>query len=294
MPGARWGGQHLHPQSTVEIQPLGGRPAEPSGWLALHRPAAPSTAERMVLSHAVSLITLELARGADAAAPVGAAVESALLRTAVTEPGAAEAVRAVLAQLGPQRDRVVLVGLRAEREGSLARAVARGRATTTLLAAEWSWDGRGPGALLLLPDPARLTATEGVATGVGRPARLADLPAALESVRRALDRAGPGELVSALDLPLDALLDDPALDRALAASAGPWLARLAEYDAAHGTELLGSLRAFLRHHGVLDPAARELAVHRHTLRHRMDRVGQVAGCDLADPTHRALLVLALT
>ena len=40
-------------------------------------------------------------------------------------------------------------------------------------------------------------------------------------------------------------------------------------------------------------AAQRLGVHRHTLRHRVERAADVAGFDLDDASHRALLLLTL-
>ena len=62
---------------------------------------------------------------------------------------------------------------------------------------------------------------------------------------------------------------------------------------AHDSGLTDALRAFLTHHGSWDPAAQSLGVHRHTLRHRVERAAAVAGFDLDDPGHRALLTLVL-
>lgn len=290
------------PGAALEIQPLGGRPAEPSGWLAVRRSAPPTATDRLVLSHAVSVITLELARDTPPAAT--GPVEAALVQ-ALTSPGSGD-LTGLLSGLGfPDGERTVPVGLRADRSEDLARAVARLRSTTPVLAADWEWGG-SRGLLLVVPESATEQPTgartalapgrpgaEGVAVGVGLPTAPGRLAESLPSVGRALAVAGPGETVHALDLPVERALAEPALGRALAASAGRWLEDLRAYDAAHGTDLVASLRAFLLHHGVLDPAARDLGVHRHTLRNRMGRVEQVTGCDLGDPTHRALVVLAL-
>lgn len=49
------------------------------------------------------------------------------------------------------------------------------------------------------------------------------------------------------------------------------------------TDLVGTLAAYLRHRGQWDAAARDLGVHRNTLRYRMERVSTLLACDVDDP-----------
>jgi purine catabolism regulator len=79
---------------------------------------------------------------------------------------------------------------------------------------------------------------------------------------------------------------DPAVARGVAD------ALLAPLQGRQG-DLVGSLRAWLAHNGQWDVAAAELAVHRHTLRHRLRRVEQLLDRSLDDPDVRAELWLAL-
>ena len=58
-------------------------------------------------------------------------------------------------------------------------------------------------------------------------------------------------------------------------------------------DLVGSLAAWLGHHGQWDTAAAQLGVHRHTLRYRMRRVEEILGRSLDDPDLRAEIWLAL-
>ena len=60
-----------------------------------------------------------------------------------------------------------------------------------------------------------------------------------------------------------------------------------------GTDLIGTLRAYLGAHGQGEAAARALGVHRHTLRHRVRRIADLLGRDLDDPAVRAELWVAL-
>jgi PucR family transcriptional regulator, purine catabolism regulatory protein len=53
-----------------------------------------------------------------------------------------------------------------------------------------------------------------------------------------------------------------------------------DHDVTGRGDLLRSLGAWLEHNGQWDAAAAALGVHRHTLRHRMRRVGELLGRDL--------------
>ncbi|CCH30311.1 PucR family transcriptional regulator ligand-binding domain-containing protein [Actinosynnema sp. NPDC047251] len=66
-----------------------------------------------------------------------------------------------------------------------------------------------------------------------------------------------------------------------------------DYDAEHGTDLVGTLRVFLDRSGSWTAAAGQLHVHVNTLRYRMGRVEDLLGVDLADFTVRVDLYLAL-
>ena len=61
-----------------------------------------------------------------------------------------------------------------------------------------------------------------------------------------------------------------------------------------GGVLLESARIWLRCNGAWEPAARELGVHRHTLRNRMTAVERALGVDLDDVDARTELWLALS
>jgi purine catabolism regulator len=85
-------------------------------------------------------------------------------------------------------------------------------------------------------------------------------------------------------------LQDPEALRAFADSV---LAPLDVYDGSHGGELLASLRAFLERNARWESAAKELFVHRHTLRYRMRKVEELTGRDLSSARDRMEFFLAL-
>lgn len=72
-----------------------------------------------------------------------------------------------------------------------------------------------------------------------------------------------------------------------------WLARLIEYDSAHGTQLVLTLGEYLECGGNYDASARMLSVHRSTLKYRLNRIRQVSGYDLSLPDNQFNLQLAI-
>jgi purine catabolism regulator len=119
--------------------------------------------------------------------------------------------------------------------------------------------------------------------------RVIDLARAVDQAKRALAGAAPVARFS--DLPGQSLLAllDPAAGGAFAdALLGP----LREYGAR--ANLVESLRAYLACNGHWDAAAQRLGVHRHTLRYRMKRAGELLDRNLDDPGVRAELWIALS
>jgi hypothetical protein len=68
---------------------------------------------------------------------------------------------------------------------------------------------------------------------------------------------------------------------------------LADYDARHETELLGTLRAFLTHDGSTTETADSMHLHRHTVGYRLSRVHEVAGLSPYESDGRERLSLGL-
>ncbi|HZQ78634.1 MAG TPA: helix-turn-helix domain-containing protein [Acidimicrobiia bacterium] len=60
-----------------------------------------------------------------------------------------------------------------------------------------------------------------------------------------------------------------------------WLGPLLDYDAAHRAELVKTLSTYLECGGNYDETADGLAIHRSTLRYRLQRIREVSGLDLA-------------
>ncbi|SFO53728.1 purine catabolism regulatory protein [Geodermatophilus obscurus] len=288
------------PGETVLLQSLGNE-RRTRGFLVVGRPGPVHAADRSVVNAAVGLLTLRLeqSRGLDSAM---AALRAALLRMLLAgeEAAVGEAVAALGERL-PAEPLQVLVVLGAVGQRAAAVDVAADAAAVTgspsfsaeldddalvLLVAS---DGPLPERLVTLPDRVPQTAV-----GVAGPVPWGRLADGVRQARQAAEhsRARGGGLAGFAELAgrgLPALLD-PAATRAFADAL---LAPLVAADRAGAGDLVDSLRAWLSHHGQWEPAAAALGVHRHTLRKRMKRAGDLLGRDLDEPGTRAELWLAL-
>ncbi|MFE7245572.1 PucR family transcriptional regulator [Streptomyces sp. NPDC057580] len=142
--------------------------------------------------------------------------------------------------------------------------------------------GAGPA----VNDPASLPASRSAADGALRvlPHDRASDPGTL----------GPPRTAAFDDIQAEYLLlrvRDVAADERLTA-AGP-LRALRAYDAAHGSAMVATLRAWLDAFGDVGEAARAVRVHKNTFRYRLARLTEIAGVDLADPESRFSLALQL-
>jgi sugar diacid utilization regulator len=71
-----------------------------------------------------------------------------------------------------------------------------------------------------------------------------------------------------------------------------WLGPLIDYDSNHGAQLVLTLSEYLGCGGSYDASARELSVHRSTLKYRLHRIREVSGYDLGHPATQFSLQLA--
>ncbi len=102
------------------------------------------------------------------------------------------------------------------------------------------------------------------------------LPAVFQALRTAILRAPKGTLTH--------------LGSSEEAKASTWVKTLREYAR---TDLVATVTSYLRHRGTWEEAARELGLHRNTLRYRMQLAQSLLGVDLDDPDVSAHLWLAL-
>lgn len=129
-----------------------------------------------------------------------------------------------------------------------------------------------------------------VILGVSGATTAGGLPAALRAATHAAAdaRTRRRRVARFADQRLTALLGSDAVRSAVEHLADDLLAPLADHP-----ELRRSLEVFLQHNGVWETASRTLGVHRHTLRHRVTRVAELTGLDLDSANDRAALLLAL-
>jgi len=134
-----------------------------------------------------------------------------------------------------------------------------------------------------------------VLAGAGSPVPIDRLPQGVREATYALSvcRAEDRSAASFADLGTYQLLLSLQDSDALRAFAASVLGPLDRYDEDHGGELLASLRAFLDHNARWEQAARQLYVHRHTLRYRMRKVEELTGRRLSAARDRMEFFLAL-
>lgn len=136
-----------------------------------------------------------------------------------------------------------------------------------------------------------LSRVHALSAGVSEPVPWAETATGVEQAGRALEKAGEASVVTFSDLvsaSLSGLLrDTPATELARAL-----LRPVREHDAASGTDLAESVRVWLEHNGAWDPAAKQLGIHRHTLKSRVGLVEKLTGRELASFSSRTNLWLA--
>lgn len=134
------------------------------------------------------------------------------------------------------------------------------------------------------------------AVGVSVPA-VADLPHSRRTAEQALavlSARGGDPVVHAEDVrsqtALMELLEEAA---GISGLRDGKVTALAAHDAQHGTEFVGTLAAWLDHHGDVGRAAEALGLHRNTMRYRIRRISDVSGIDLEDPDERLVAAIEL-
>ena len=159
-------------------------------------------------------------------------------------------------------------------------------------------DGDMPGRLGVDDDTAILISNDAHAwaepAGVGSPGPLEHLPLSLTESLAALDVARrTGGVVHASDLAtFPALLGRLTQDQ-LAPFADQIARPLSEYDNAHGTRLVETLRTFLDMGGAVGATSRALFLHPNTLRHRLARIEALTGRNPLQFEDRVALAIAI-
>jgi purine catabolism regulator len=273
------------------------------GQVLVATPDALHAAQRLLVSHAVSLISIELEKPAEVLTVerrLRAGVLRALL-SGVLDGDLSQiryfgfrpempVVAMVLIDVGPLLPAEQLLDQVLTETGSAHLYMAAEDNLVVLLPA---------GTRNEVPDHIYASLRRGLKRSLSAGLGLATPPGeAATTQRQAMAAARAGRLegrrllrfeeLSTYDLLLGGQSRD-ALTAVVSSALGP----LERYDAARNGELVRSLEAFLAHNGQWEAAAAAIGVHRHTMRNRMDKVTELLGRDVESAHVRAELWLAV-
>lgn len=280
---------HYTVQSIATAQDL-------HGYLAVGTAEPLRPADRLLLAHAVSLISIELGKPAKVQS-AEQRLRAVVTRTLVDAPDRMDA--GLLRYFGFEPTDTVAVAVFTD----IGPLLAAERQIGAALAAEGIPYLSAPAdadVMVVLPaDRAREIATrvqERVCAQLGRPVRcglggacdVADVSSSVQqsfSAVRAVRGDSGGPVVFAELGTFSVLLgmQDPDALRAIAYTG---LEALDAYDAEHGSggRLIETLAVYLEHNGQAESAAAALGIHRHTLRNRLTRITELTRRDL-DSVH---------
>lgn len=273
------------------------------GHLGVVGPTALDDVERMLLGHAISLLAIEHAAPRQVSRDV-ADVHDDVLALAMDPAGAGTVgpgLRRILGRAADPSGRVRAVAF----AFTDADAAAHGR-RRLVDELEHRWrpvfvHRDGPDVVAVLRGDDRtdlaaglltmLNATAPVSGGIGSVTLARDVGESVRQARLACRSAAVGQMVD-LHGSRSLLAIDP-VRRALNDAFDQRLRPVLDHDADHGTALRESLLAYLEANGNWGVAAAAQGVHRHTLRHRIERIEDMLEVDLSDARTRAELLLML-
>lgn len=289
-------------RGSLTIQQIPGAD-EKQGYLAVSSADPLDAGERLLVGHALALLSIELAKPArviDAEQRLRTGVTQALLDSSLEVDPALlryfgfapddSVVVAVFTDIGPALPAEHQLAAALDPQPYLMSGVRNGEGLAVVVHAD------GAGAELdRVYHRARAGLRRAINGGLGEPAPIANaglsLQQALSAVRVA--EANGHRLVGFDELGTFSLLLSTQPDTVLRSIANRWLGALEDYDAETGAKLVESLESFLHHNGHWEAAAAELGVHRHTLRGRMVRVAELTGRDLDSAHTRSEMWIAL-
>jgi purine catabolism regulator len=287
----------------VGVQPVVAQ-GRVEAFLAVGKREAISQFDRIVSSHALALLAIELAK-ARAVSEAERRLKGDLLDQLLSGRIGVRQARAALERMGfdPQAP---VIAVAVSGSGSLE---ALALACEELLARRFGpflvstkddvvlavIQIPGDGALTELKQAVAARSEGRIQAGAGSPVTFDLLGQGVREARYALQvcRTEGRPFAEFADLGTYQLLLSLQEPDALRAFASSVLAPLDRYDHAHGGQLLVSLRAFLDRNSRWEAAAGDLYVHRHTLRYRMRKVEELTGRDLASARDRMEFFLAL-
>lgn len=277
------------PGGTMLVQPVGLAP-RPSRYVVVGFPGRVSDQQRLAVATAVALLGL-----ADERRRAGRETDRALRSRAVElllrgETRGATLLLEARPDATPVRVPTRAVVLRGAAAGELlhdALAALEGSEVLGAVLAEELVCVLRPA---LVPRVAEELVAAGVRVGVGEPVPLRELRRSHATAGYALATTGDAHPVvhweTAVGRGVSSLIEPPRA----AAFAESLLGRL---RGPLEQELLQTLAAFLRHHGSQAAVARELALHRNTVRHRLAAIEKALDRSLDDPQTRVDCWVAL-
>lgn len=278
----------------VTVQKL--RAAQPiRGHLAVRTTRPMSNADRLLVAHAVSLISIALEK------PAQVADAEQRLRRAVTHDmvcGTGTVDSGMLRYFGfdPRAEVVVVVLTGAG--PTLAAEQILGRLLAT--AGPYLMTSVGDETVIVIPAAGSRRSIPGVLTALGKesgqplhagasePVRIAEIDKGVEQGRIAVLADQGRQFTEFGELDLYGVLLGGRSSAELRVLAGP-LDPLVE----QGDDLVDTLAAFLAHNGQIEAAAAALAIHRHTIRNRMQRISELLADDVHSADTRTQLWLAI-
>ena len=275
-------------RQVVFLQTLGRR-HELRGALAVALPTRPDGAATAVITSAVALAEFAL-HDASRQHEATMIFHAQLLRLVLAgHPGDALSVLAAAGRpLPPRGLRVLITRVGPGVGADLQHKVDLGSGREGALVARWE-----ESVIVIAAGPAihqvarGLVAEEHSRVAISAECDWSGLAAAVRDTRDALHRSATIEIVEVSPPDLLSLLPADKTAELAQRRLGPLLA---DPD---GAVLLAALTGWLRHHGAWEPAAREQGVHRHTLKHQVQRAARLIGFDLDRFAARAELWILL-
>ena len=291
-----------HGSLTIQQIP-GARERQGNLAVASAEPLGPT--ERLLVGHAVALLSIELAKPArvvDAEQRLRKGVTMALLENSLDldasllryfgfAPDGLIAV-AVFTEVGPMlaAEQQLIAALEDESVPYLMSNLNNGEGIAFAVRADAAKD-----IAERVHTRVQTRLRHSVNAGIGEPVVITranlSLQQALSAVR--VGAVSGRKLVSFAELGTFSLLLSTQSDEVLQTISARWLGAIDAHDRDHRTKLVESLESFLHHNGHWEAAAAELGVHRHTLRNRMGRVAELIGRDLDSAHTRSELWIAL-
>jgi purine catabolism regulator len=287
----------------ISIQPVAAL-GRVEAFLAVGKVDPLTQFDRIVSSHAVSLLALELTKAravTEAERRLKGDLLDQILRGALPAGEARHALERIGFDLSRPLGVAVFAGQQPAEELALACEEVLARQATAFMASPRDdvvlavLQPEGPGYLGELRAAVAGRSSGSVQAGAGGLVPFDELLRGVREARYALQLSRrEGRLQAEFaDLGTYQLLLSLQEPEALRTFADNVLGPLDDYDRSHGGELLLSLRAFLDRNARWESAAKDLFVHRHTIRYRMRKVEELTGRDLGSARDRMEFFLAL-